>query len=313
MTEGSRPQTDGGPQPIEDSARTRVRIRRRTLLVRLGFLGPFFTLFALFFVVPIISALYQSMFRIVREDGIFGEIGTRFVGLEQYAKVLTDPEFLSGAGRVVLFTLIQTPLMVGGAVVLALLLDAASPKVAAVFRSMYFLPYAVPGVIAALMWGFLYLPAFSPLGNLGIEIDILGTELVLPAMANIGLWTYAGYNVILVVSALSAIPEDLFEAARIDGASSFRIAVSIKVPFIMPTVYLASVFTVIGALQWFTEPQVLQRLSSVITSGYTPNMLAYSQAASNNYNYAAAVSVTLAAITFVMSIGFMRLMQRKAF
>jgi multiple sugar transport system permease protein len=115
---------------------------------------------------------------------------------------------------------------------------------------------------------------------------------------------------ILMSTALTSIPEELFEAARIDGASNPRIAMSIKLPLIRPTVIMSAIFSVIGTLQLFTEPTILRAASSVITSTFTPNMLAYNNAVSGNYSYAAAVSVTLAAATFVMSFAVLSIARR---
>jgi multiple sugar transport system permease protein len=196
------------------------------------------------------------------------------------------------------------------AVSLALLLGSTRPRVAKVFRSIFFIPYAVPGVIAAIMWASLYQPATSPLNDIGIDLPLTGSALILPSIANIGIWGWAGFNMILMISALSSIPEELLEAAKIDGASELRIALSIKLPLIRPTIIMSATFSIIGTLQLFTEPTVLRSISNAISSAFTPNMLAYSHAVGNQYSYAAAVSVTLAVITFVMSFGFLRIVRR---
>jgi multiple sugar transport system permease protein len=283
--------------------------RARPLLVRLGFLGPFFVPFLLFFVVPIVYALYESTLKVVRTGGVFGTTSTQFAGFQQYAAVLGDTSFTSGILRVIVFALIQVPLMTVIAVLLALLIAAIPRRAGNVYRALFFLPYAVPGVIASIMWSTLYQPQTSPLNEIGINLPLLGA-LVLPSIANIGIWGWAGFNMILMSTALTSIPEELFEAARIDGASNLRIAMSIKLPLIRPTVIMSAIFSVIGTLQLFTEPTILRAASSVITSTFTPNMLAYNNAVSGNYSYAAAVSVTLAAATFVMSFAVLSIARR---
>jgi multiple sugar transport system permease protein len=283
--------------------------RARPLLVRLGFLGPFFVPFLLFFVVPIVYALYESTLKVVRTGGVLGTTSTQFAGFQQYAAVLGDTSFTSGILRVIVFALIQVPLMTVIAVLLALLIAAIPRRAGNVYRALFFLPYAVPGVIASIMWSTLYQPQTSPLNEIGINLPLLGA-LVLPSIANIGIWGWAGFNMILMSTALTSIPEELFEAARIDGASNLRIAMSIKLPLIRPTVIMSAIFSVIGTLQLFTEPTILRAASSVITSTFTPNMLAYNNAVSGNYSYAAAVSVTLAAATFVMSFAVLSIARR---
>ncbi len=286
--------------------------RTRELLTRAGFLGPFYIAFALFFIAPIGYAIYESMFSPERIGGLFGEATQAFTGLSQYRTVLTDQQFLSGVLRVVLFAVIQVPLMAIIAVSLALILDSTAPKLAKIFRTSFFLPYAVSTVVATLMWGALYTPGTSPLTEFHLRLNFLGPTLILPSIANVGIWEWGGFNVIIMTTALTAIPVEIFEAARIDGASNLRIALRIKVPLIRPTIIMTMVLSIIGTLQLFTEPQILSVDSNAITTYFTPNMLAYSALTGDNYNFAAAISVTLAAVGFVLSFTFLRLARRGA-
>lgn len=274
------------------------------------FLGPFYSLFALFFLLPIGYAIVQSLFVVQRTGGVFGTVSTRFGGLTQYGLVISDPVFLEGLGRVALFTVVQVPTMTVLAAAIALLLAATAPRPAAVIRSIVFLPYAVPTVIASIMWASLYQPATSPLDQIGIHVPWLGGQMILISIANIGIWSWTGLNVLIMVSALTSIPLEILEAARLDGASELRIALEVKLPLILPTIAMSGLFTLIGGLQLFSEPVILRSISTAITSGYTPNMLALAAAAVNSYGRAAAISVTLAAITVVLSIVLLRVMRR---
>jgi multiple sugar transport system permease protein len=117
---------------------------------------------------------------------------------------------------------------------------------------------------------------------------------------------------LILIAALQGIPDELYEAARVDGAGSFRIAWHIKLPLLRPSIVLATVFTIIGTLQLFAEPLVLKPLSTAINSSYTPNLSAYNQAFSNdNYSLAAAEAVIVAVIAFALSFGFLRIGNRK--
>jgi multiple sugar transport system permease protein len=286
--------------------------RARRLLVGLGFLAPFYLPFLLFFVAPIVYAIFESTQSVERTGGVMGTMSEKFTGLHQYALVLQDSDFLHGVERVLLFACVQVPIMTVISVSLALLLGAAAPRLAGFFRTSFFVPYAVPTVIAALMWASLYQPSISPFGPVVSHFDFLNSGLVFGSIANIGIWGWAGFNVILMTTALAAVAPEIIEAARIDGASEIAIALRLKLPLIQPTIIMAVIFGTIGSLQLFTEPLVLRSVSSVITSGYTPNMLAYSNAVANNYSFAAAISVTLAIVTFALSFGFLRVVRRKA-
>jgi multiple sugar transport system permease protein len=207
------------------------------------------------------------------------------------------------------------PIMLALALALALLLDSAVVRLQRFFRIVYFLPYAIPGVIAALMWAFLYSPQLSPIVTLldaiGPRPDFLGGGAILWSIANVVTWTYTGYNMLIIFAALQAIPGELSEAARVDGAGGIRTAWSIKVPIVRPALVLTGVFSIIGTLQLFTEPIVFRTISTNVTSGYTPNLLAFNIASGQNYPLAAAMSVVLAIGTFVLSFGFFRYAQKR--
>lgn len=277
---------------------------------------PFVVMFLLFFVAPIVYAIVQSLFS-TRSSGLgFGAPETTFVFFDNYARALSDSDFVTSLGRLVLFSAILVPLMVVTALGLALLLDSGKAKWPKFFRVLYFAPYGVPGVVATLLWGFLYIPATSPvlqlLSSLGIDADPLSSGSVLFAIANIALWGFAGYNMVILIAALNAIPSELYEAARMDGASAWSTVWHIKLPLVRPSVILVTVFTIIGTLQLFVEPLVLRPLTTAISSTFTPNLAAYNQAfAQGNPNLAAAMAVIVAVLGFVFSFGFLRLVNRE--
>ena len=286
---------------------------KRRISPGVGFLAPFCAFFLLFFIVPIGYALYQSLFRTER-DGLYGELGSHqvFAGLGNYAQVFAEGAFVQSVLRVLGYAVVQVPVMIVLATILALLLDAASARGVRFFRSAYFLPYGVPGVIASILWGFLYTPGISPIvsigSDLGLNLDFLGPNTVLWSIANIVTWQFAGYNMLVIVAQLKTLSGDVLEAARIDGASAWQTVWRIKLPLIRPAIVLTTVFTIIGSLQLFSEPLVLKPLTANIDAAYTPNMAAYNDAFyNNNYSYAAAEAVLLALIACILSFGFLRL------
>jgi multiple sugar transport system permease protein len=273
------------------------------------FILPFVLLFAAFYLAPILYAIKQSLYKVERQ-GTFGKATEVFGGLAQYQRVFSDGPFWESIGRVLLFGIVQVPVMLGLALILALLLDSGLVKGRRFFRLAFFVPYAVPGVVAAIMWGFLYSPNLSPFTAVTGNVDLLSADVVLWSMANVVTWVYVGYNMLIIYSSLLAIPQEVYEAAKIDGAGAFRTAWSIKIPLVMPAIVLTTVFSIIGTLQLLAEPAVFRTFSSAVTSTYTPNLTVYSTSSIPNFNLAAAFSVVLALATCVLSFAFLKFTQR---
>lgn len=282
-------------------------------------LAPFLLAFLVTFILPILMAVGQSFTTIDRE-GLFGEegISTSFAWFENYRVALSDSGFVASIGRMLLFGVVQVSIMIALATVLALLLESASARWPGLFRAAYFLPYGVPGVLATILWSFLYVPGLSPIVDLadsllGVDVDFLGSGTVLWSIANIVTWSYTGYNMLIIIAQLKSIPPELYEAARVDGAGPIRLAWTIQLPLIRPALMLTTVFSIIGTLQLFAEPQLLQQVSPAVDSQYTPNLSAYTTAfAYNDYSVAAAQAVLIALVAFVLSFTFLRLTSRRS-
>jgi multiple sugar transport system permease protein len=286
-----------------------------------AFLAPALVLFAAFLAAPIGYSIYLSLRRI-KVSGLGLGKGARtevWAGLGNYSRSLTDAEFLPSVARVGAYGMIVVPVMLGLALLMALLLDAGRTRVGTFARTSIFLPYAVPAVIASLLWGFLYLPRVSPIVDTlqaaGLQPpDALSSSWVLYAVANIAVWGGTGFNMIVLYTALRAIPTDLFEAARLDGASDVQIAWRIKIPVILPSLIMTFVFSLIATLQVFAEPMTLRPLSNSISTTWTPLMKVYRDAFTHNDIYsAAATSVIIAVATFAISFAFLKLVGRRAF
>lgn len=280
-------------------------------------LTPFFVLFGLVMVLPVGYAVRLSLFTDKQSGLGFGGTETVFSGLDNYVAALGDPAFREGFLVLLGYCVFYIPLMIGGALVLALLLDSALARARRFFQLALFLPHAVPGIIAALIWVYLYTPQLSPVVQAmeagGIGFDFFSPEGVLPSVINIALWEWLGYNVVIFYAALQAIDRSVLEAATVDGAGAWRTALSIKVPLIRASVVMVALFTVIGSLQLFTEPLILNKgTGSSVTSTWTPNMYAYTAAFDrNDYGLAAAASVLLALTAALLSFGVTRLTGRK--
>jgi multiple sugar transport system permease protein len=300
-------------ESVEGSgARASRSSRLRQAAVPYVFLAPFLILFVLFLILPLAYALVISVFA----DKLVG--GTVFVGFENYAQALGDPAFWGGVRRMIYFGIFQIPIMLGLALVFALLLDSGAAWFTSVFRLGFFLPYAVPAVVATLIWGYLYGPTFGPFSQIADYLGLpapafLSDAWMLPSIANIVTWEFTGYNMIIMYAALQAVPTEVRDAGAVDGARPWQIALYIRIPLIFPAILLTGVFSIIGTFQLFNEPRVLQaNAPGVITSGYTPNLYAYSLAFVNQeYNYSAAVSFALGAVVVVFSYVFMLVTSRR--
>jgi multiple sugar transport system permease protein len=284
------------------AVRAGPRRSRRRALTGFLFFAPFLLVFLAVIVAPLVFALFLSLFR----RRLIG--GTSFVGLDNYVRAATDPQFLAGLGRVALFLVIQVPVMLLLALFVALAIDSRRVWWPKLFRLGVFVPYAVPSVVGALMWGFLYGGQFGLTGQVADALgadppDLLGPQWMLPSLANIVTWQFVGYNMLILYAALRAIPQDLYDAAEVDGAGEFRKVWSVKLPALRPALLLATIFSVIGSFQLFTEPKVMSDLApAVITTSYTPNLYAYELAFNGQLvDYSAAISVVLGLVTIVVA------------
>ncbi|MEO3796603.1 sugar ABC transporter permease [Nonomuraea sp. B10E15] len=293
--------------------------RRRTRAPYL-FVAPAVLLFVAFLAIPIGYALYLSVRGLrLTGKGIFGTREEVFVGLDNYARTLTDPEFFAGFGRLALYGLISVPLTLGLALLFALLLDYAGARGRRFSRTAIFLPYAIPGVTASLLWGFMYLPSTSPFSfvtrELGLgEIPFLGAGVIYPSLANVAVWGGVGFNMIIIFTSLRGIPAELYDAARIDGASEWQIAWRVKIPLVAPALVLTGLFALIGTLQVYGEPTTLSPMTTEISQAWVPLMQIYRDAfVRDDLPLASAASVLLAVGTLVVSVVLLKVTQRRAF
>ncbi|NGN93764.1 sugar ABC transporter permease [Nocardioides sp. KC13] len=274
----------------------------------LALISPFFLLFVVATLAPIGYATYLSLFA-ERSSGLgFGGTEQVFVGLDNFKQVLSDDRYLSSYLHIAIFAVVGVPLMLGLSVFVALLLDTAYARAKRFLQLGLFIPHLVPGVIAAMIWVYLYTPQVSPiikvLGGMGFEIDLLGHTFTYPALINIVLWMGLGYNIIIYYASLQAVPREVIEAAIMDGAGEFRVAWHIKVPLIRSAVALTAIFAAIAALQLFAEPLMMAKASArSVTSDWTPNLYAYTAAftKSGQFGAAAAASLLLALLAAGLS------------
>jgi multiple sugar transport system permease protein len=311
VTTASRKSHRLRPAPFTHPSPTTLKRARRAPYF---FLLPAVVLFALFFALPIGYAVWLSLHK-VEVKGLGLGAGARnevWASLENYADALTDSELLDGALRVLGYAAIVIPVMLGLALLFALMLDTDRVRLTPFTRLAIFLPYAIPGVVAALLWGFLYLPDVSPfhfvLGKLGLpQPDLLDGGPLYLALSNIAVWGGTGFNMIVIYTSLRAIPTEVYESARLDGCSPLQIALKIKIPMVAPSLVLTFFFSIIATLQVFSEPTTLKPLTNSVSTTWSPLMKVYQDAFVKGDTYsAAAAAVIIALVTLLLSFGFLR-------
>ncbi|KAB8162033.1 ABC transporter permease subunit [Streptomyces sp. 3MP-14] len=295
------------------------RPRWQTLRALKGaaFAAPFLLGFLFVFVLPVGYAVHESLFT-ERSSGLgIGGQERVFVGLDNFTRGLGDGAFWASMLRVLVFACVQIPVMLGLALVMALLLDTLATRTAHRYRLAFLIPYMIPGVVAALMWMYLYSPRLGPLtdvlGTLGLDADFYASEMLWVSLGNLLTWHGVGYNMLIIYGALLAVPRELFDAARVDGASELRIALQIKVPYVRGALVLTGMLSIIGMLQIFNEPLLFRQVApETVTKNYTPILMIYHQAFdAGDYHYAAALSIILALVVGAVSFVFYKLTNRQ--
>ena len=295
--------------PVARTSSKPARLTWRTLLAAKGaaFTLPFVIGFVIMFILPIIYAVVQSLYT-VKSSGL-GLSGseTVFVGMDNFITAATDAKFWESMGRVAVFACIQVPIKLAISLLLALGLDYLTGRVVAGFRIGLLVPYMIPGIVGTLVWIYLYSPDLGPLTELGkffsMDWNFLSEAMMWPSIGNLLTWDSIGFNMLIIYASLQAISPELFEAARLDGASEARIAFSIKVPFVRAALVLTGMLSIIGLLQIFAEPLLFRSfVPEVVTKDYTPTLMIFNQAFdANNYNYAAALSLVFATVIAAVS------------
>lgn len=308
-------------RPTQMKHRKSTKSSRRETAFGWAFALPFLLSFVVVFLVPICVSIYKSFFKLVpKGEGLFGggESVNEFVGLLNFQEVVTNERFWAGMGRVIGYALFQIPVMTILALAFALLLDSFLVKHVAAYRLGYFLPFAIPGIVAAMIWLYLYTPEISPivkgLAAIGVDINFMGPGTILASMANMTTWTYTGYNMLIFLAALQAIPNELYDAAAIDGASGWKVVWNVKLPMLNGALLLSVLFSIIGTVQLFNEPTVLETVNPWMGKDYTPMMMAYNTmmgtVSPSGDGPASAVSLVMAAIAGSLAIVY-ALVQRR--
>ena len=195
--------------------------------------------------------------------GIADPGNTRFVGFQNYSRLLRTSEFWLALRNTFYFAFVGGPLTIAVSLGAALLLSSKLVRFKGVFRTIYFTPFVTTLVAVAIVWRYLYHSRYGffnyALSFIGVgPIDWLGDpNWAMPAIILMAVWKSFGYNMLIFIAGLQAIPEELYDAAAIDGAGGFRRFFSITLPMLLPTLVFVTVITMIGYFQLFAEPYVM--------------------------------------------------------
>jgi len=283
-----------------------------------AFLAPALAVILLFFVLPVLGGLALSLTNF--DIYAIGDPATaRFVGLENYRALVTSPVFWRSMGNTFYFVLLAGPLSVALSLLAALLVNSPLARWRGLFRTVYFAPVVTTLVAVAVVWRYLYHPRFGLLNRaleaVGIEaIDWLGDpRTAMPAIILVAVWKSFGYNMVIFVAGLQAIPVSLYEAARIDGAGFWRRFWHITVPGLKPTFLFVGLTTMIGYFQLFAEPYVMTAGGGPLNATLSVVLYMYKEGFRWwNMGYAAAVAFALFLVILAATLIQLRLQRGRA-
>ena len=281
------------------------------------FAGPALIVLATFFFIPVFAALVMSLtdFDLYSLNDLSN---LRFIGLENYWRLLHEPLFWKTLGNTFYFVVLGVPLSIAASLGAALLVNSKVARLRNVYRTIYFAPVVTTLVAVAVVWRYIFHTRYGFLNYaldwIGIgPIDWMGDpSWAMPAIVIMAVWKNFGYNMIILLAALQSIPNDLYEAARIDGASSWQQFRHVTLPSLQPILMLVSILTMSGYFQLFAEPYVmteggpLESTKSVLFYMYDEGFKWWS------LGRASAVAFILFLIIFMVTLLQLRLGRREA-
>ena len=283
----------------------------RTGVVGWTLAAPALAVIAVFFALPVVMGLALSL----TDFDLYGlaDLSTvRFVGLDNYLRLLQTPPFWQALANTLYFVAVGVPVSIGLSLGTALLLNARVAKWQGFFRTALFAPVVTTVVAVAVIWRYLLHTRYGlinqALGAIGIDpVDWLGDpHWSMPAIILFAAWKNFGYNMVILLAALQAIPGELYESARVDGAGPLRQFTDLTFPLLTPTLVMVGILTLAGYFQLFAEPYVmtqggpLRSTVSVLYFMYEEGFRWW------NLGYASAVAFLLFLIIFAVSAGLLR-------
>lgn len=272
------------------------------------FLAPALSVMAVFFFLPVGAAFLMS-FTDLDLYALADPTTVRFVGLRNYTEILTSATFWQALSNTAYFVAVGAPLSIAASLGTALMLHSKAVWLKPLFRLGFFLPVVTTLVAVAVVWRYVYHPGYGllnqALGALGVPaIDWLGNPAwAMPALILLAVWKNFGYNMLIFLAGLGAIPEELYEAARLDGATKAQEFWYVTLPQLAPTTAFITLMTVIGYCQFFAEPYVMTNGGGPLDRTLSVVLLMYREGFKFwHMGYATALAFLLAAMIFGLSL-----------
>ncbi len=277
---------------------------------------PFTLLFAAFTVWPVAQSLFMS-FTDTKQKDLRTPFAVNFIGIDNYARALSDPVFQKAAANTAYFVLVGVPLTLAVALLAAVALDKGITRFRAIFRLGFYTPVITSIVAVAVVWRFILQPDSGLLNTVLSWFGIVGPNWLgdvqwsMPSLILMAVWRNFGTGMIIFLAGLQAVPYSLQEAAAIDGASAWQRFWHITFPLLRPTLLFVSVTTAIGYLQFFEEPFVMTQ-GGPLNSTISLSMYTYNQFGYGNYGLATAMSYLIFVVIAVVTALQFRLLREKA-
>ncbi|MFD8767737.1 carbohydrate ABC transporter permease [Microbacterium oxydans] len=291
-----------------------VRSRRRQALVAWGFALPFVIVFAVFMLFPIVGSFAMSFTDFTARD-ISSPFAVNFVGLQQFFTLFSDPRFLTSLGVTGIFVLVGIPITMIVALALALALNSGKGRIVSVFRVGFYAPVVTSIVAISVVWRYI----LQPEGLLNSALALIGIDgpnwlndpsFALPSLIMMAVWRNVGTLMVIFLAGLQAVPEDVNEAATMDGASAWRRLISVTLPLLRPTLLLGAVLISVGYLQFFEEAFVMTK-GGPLDSTLSVAFYTYQQFGFGEYGLASAASYVLFLAIALISLLQFRLLRSK--
>ncbi|PWJ50235.1 carbohydrate ABC transporter membrane protein 1, CUT1 family [Quadrisphaera granulorum] len=288
------------------------RRRRRQAIVAWGFCLPFVAVFTVFMLGPLLGSFAMSFTDFTARD-IRTPFAVNVVGIDQYSALLSDPRFLRSLGVTAVFVVVGIPITMLVALALALALNSGGGRLVAIFRVGFYAPVVTSIVAVAVVWRYI----LQPDGLLNQALALVGIQgpnwlqdpsWALPSLILMAVWRNVGTLMVIFLAGLQAVPEDVQEAAVMDGAGPLRRLVSVTLPLLRPTLLLGAVLISVGYLQFFEEAFVMTRggpLDSTLSVAY----YTYQQFGFGQYGLASAASYVLFLAIALVSLLQFRLLR----
>lgn len=290
------------------------RGQRRQTMVAWAFCLPFIAVFSVFMLFPIVGSFAMSFTDFTARD-IENPFSVGFVGLQQYFALFADAQFLSSLRVTAIFVVVGIPLTMAIALALAFALNSGKGRFVSFFRVGFYAPVVTSIVAVSVVWRYM----LQPDGLLNTALAVFGIKgpdwlndpsFALPSLIMLAVWRNVGTLMVIFLAGLQAVPEDVNEAATMDGASAWRRLWSITLPLLRPTLLLGSVLISVGYLQFFEEAFIMTRggpLDSTLSVAY----YTYNQFGFGEYGMASAASYVLFLVIALISLLQFRLLRTK--